>query len=83
MKADFEILVDGQPVPARAGWSVAAAARNAGRPALRTSVTGEARGPLCGMGVCFECRVTVDGVPHVRACLEPCRPGMRVETGAP
>jgi len=32
------------------------------------------------MGICFECRVTVDGDPHRRACLEPVRDGMEVET---
>lgn len=35
---------------------------------LRLSVTGEPRGPLCGMGICFECRATIDGKPHVRTC---------------
>ncbi len=38
-----------------------------GKP-FRTSVTGEPRAPLCGMGVCMECRATVDGVPHQRTC---------------
>lgn len=46
----------------------------------RTSVSNEPRGPLCGMGVCFECRVTVNGRPHVRACMERCTDGMIVET---
>jgi hypothetical protein len=32
------------------------------------------------MGICFECRVTIDGVPHRRACMEACAPEMRVET---
>ena len=45
---------------------------------MRTSVSGEARGPLCGMGACFECRVTIDGEPHRRACLETVREGMDV-----
>ncbi len=49
--------------------------------ACRTSVAGEPRGVLCAMGICFECRVTIDGVPHRRACMELVREGMRVETG--
>ena len=76
----FEILVDGAPVAAEDGQTVAAALFDAGIAGLRTSVRGEARGPLCAMGICFECRVTIDGVPHRRACLVPCEPGMRVAT---
>lgn len=36
--------------------------------AFRTSVSGEPRAPMCGMGICMECRATVDGVPHQRTC---------------
>ena len=50
--------------------TVAAALENAGRSALRTSVTGEPRGVLCAMGVCYECRVEIDGVSQRRACME-------------
>ncbi|MGI5272392.1 (2Fe-2S)-binding protein [Nonomuraea sp. CA-218870] len=46
----------------------------------RNPVSEEPRGPFCGMGVCLECEVTVDGRPGVRACLTPVRPGMRVRT---
>jgi len=48
---------------------------------FRDSVLGEPRAPLCGMGVCYECRVTIDGVPHQRACMILVRDGMVVETG--
>ena len=58
--------------------SLAAALFNAGHLATRQSVSGEPRGPLCGMGICFECRVIIDGVPQRRACLEPVRQGMAV-----
>lgn len=44
----------------------------------RCSVSGQARAPLCGMGVCFECRVKVDGVAHQRACQIVVRDGMEV-----
>jgi len=47
--------------------TIAAALMAAGQ-SCRTSVTGEPRGPLCGMGICFECRATVHGVPHQRTC---------------
>jgi sarcosine oxidase subunit alpha len=76
-----EILIDGRPCTVASGTTVAAAMMNAGVSAFRTSVNGEPRGPLCGMGICFECRVTVDGSPHRRACLIACTTGMRVDTG--
>lgn len=83
MSADLvEFTVDGRVVRAERGVCLAAAMMNAGIVAFRVSVGGEARGPLCGMGICFECRVTVSGVPHQRACLIACEPGLTVETGA-
>jgi len=78
----LRIVVDGRPVAARETDTVAAALMNAGVAALRASVAGQPRGPLCAMGICFECRVTIDGRAHRRACLELCRDGMRIETGA-
>jgi len=60
--------------------SVAAAMMMANEP-CRFSVTGQARGPLCGMGVCMECRATVNGVAHRRTCQMLCTPGMDVVTG--
>lgn len=50
--------------------------------ACRTSVSGQPRGPLCAMGICYECRVTIDGVPDRLACQTVCAPGMEVTTGA-
>ena len=75
------ITVNGKPVEVPEGAMVSAAIAIAGIDALRRSVTGEPRAPLCGMGICFECRVTVDGRAHVRSCQLPCRPGMEVRTG--
>ncbi len=77
----FEIFVDGRPLEADDTLTVAAALLNAGHARFRRSVNGEPRGPLCAMGICFECRVTIDGVPHRRACMEVCRPQMRITTG--
>ncbi len=66
---------------ARAGDTVAAALLAAGRRVCRwTGRRQEPRGLLCGMGVCFECQVQIDGRPGVRACQTPVAEGMRVET---
>jgi len=74
--------VDGISVRVPAGSMVSTAVAIAGIAAFRTSVSGEPRGPLCGMGICFECRVTIDNQPHCRSCQVPCEPGMDVRTGA-
>ena len=62
------------------GSMVAAAVLEAGVSSFRRSARGEARGPLCGMGICFECRVTVNGLAHVRSCQTLCEDGMDVRT---
>ena len=77
----IEIVVDGQQVPAFAGETVAAALLAAGRRELRrTSRRSAPRGLYCGIGVCFDCVMTVDGRPNVRTCQIEVRPGMRVES---
>jgi predicted molibdopterin-dependent oxidoreductase YjgC len=78
---EIELRVDGSPVLAYPGETLAAALVAAGRRAFRRTAQGDLRGPFCNMGVCFECVVTVDGVPNVRACMTTVRPGMAVETG--
>jgi sarcosine oxidase subunit alpha len=82
MAEPFEITVNGSARRVAPGVTVAAALLADGVTAFRRSVGGEARGPLCGMGTCFECRVTIDGVPHCRSCQTLCRPGMAVVTDA-
>ena len=72
--------VDGATHRAAAGTTVAAAMLNAGLWSFRRGVHGGVRAPLCGMGTCYECRVTIDGVPHRRACLVPLAEGMIVRT---
>ena len=75
------LKVDGQPVEARAGDTVAAAMLAAGIDRFRTTPVTEApRAPYCMMGVCFDCLVTIDGVGSRQACLVPVREGMKVET---
>jgi aerobic-type carbon monoxide dehydrogenase small subunit (CoxS/CutS family) len=59
---------------------VSTAVAVAGIAGFRVSVTGEPRAPLCGMGICFECRVMLDGRAHVRSCQVLCRDGMEVRT---
>jgi sarcosine oxidase subunit alpha len=44
----------------------------------RTSVTGEPRAPLCGMGTCFECRVEINELAHLRSCQVLCEPQMKI-----
>ncbi len=77
----IKIKIDGKTVEVDAGTNLAAALLNNGVPAFRTSITNEPRHPLCGMGVCFECRVTVDGDPYQRSCLVSVREGMNIITG--
>ena len=74
------LRVNDVPVKVPAGSMVAAAILESGVTPFRRSVTGEARGPLCGMGICFECRVHIDGVAHVRSCQTLCENGMDVRT---
>jgi len=76
----IEIVVNGVALRVAPDQSLAAALLDAGIRSTRRSIAGETRGPLCGMGTCFECRVTVDGVAHRRACLEAVRHGMTVDT---
>lgn len=77
----FGFTFDGRAMQAFPGETVAAALLAAGvRTLRRTEKQASPRGLFCGMGVCFDCLVTVDGRPHLRACLTRAEPGMRVET---
>ena len=78
--AAVTISADGRSVRVPAGVTVAAALLDLGIAAFRRSVRGEPRAPLCGMGTCYECRVTIDGVAHRRACLVTVAEGMDVTT---
>ncbi len=79
-RPDYEITVNGAQLRVSPGTSVAAAVALAGVDTFRRSATGAPRGPLCGMGICFECRVELDGQPGVRSCMTTCRDGMKVRT---
>ncbi len=74
------LLLAGRTVSVPADISVAAALLANGMEACRTTpVRGAARGPYCHMGVCFDCLVTIDGVPNRQACMTTVAEGMRVE----
>ena len=62
------------------GSTVATAVFESDAEFFRRSVFGEKRTPICGMGVCFECRLTINGVKHQRSCQILVDEGMKVET---
>lgn len=76
------VSINARAISVAPGVSVAAAIAMAGSVVTRRSVGGAARAPLCGMGVCQECRVTIDGRPHQLSCQTLCADGMHVQTGA-
>lgn len=78
---DVVLNINGRDIRVAQGVSVAAAVAMAGSAVTRRSVRGAARAPLCGMGVCQECRVTIDGRMHQLSCQTLCANGMRVITG--
>ena len=73
-----ELLLDGRRVEAFEGETIAAVLLAEGELVTRRTVKGEPRGVFCGMGVCFDCLVVVDGVPNTRACMTCVRNGMQV-----
>ncbi len=78
--AALTIYLDGAPLSARKGDSIAAALLSHGIHTTRlTPVSGAPRGPYCMMGACFECLAVVDGHPDVQTCLRPVQDGMRIE----
>jgi D-hydroxyproline dehydrogenase subunit gamma len=80
MPETVRIHLNGRPLEVRAGSTLAAALYAAEQFTFRKSVAGQPRGALCGMGICFECRVTLDQQPNCRSCQVLVRDGMVVET---
>ncbi len=79
------LQVQGRPITAREGDTLAIALLNAGVVAFRqTPVSGQPRAPLCLMGLCFDCLVEVDGRQNVQSCMVEVHDGMQVRlpTGA-
>ncbi|MDQ2842965.1 MAG: (2Fe-2S)-binding protein [Acidobacteriota bacterium] len=80
MPEEVTIWLNREHLCVPAGTSVASAILLSGEWAFRTSVSGEPRAALCGMGICFECRVTIDGRPDCRSCQITVQQSMRIET---
>ncbi|HEX4283691.1 MAG TPA: (2Fe-2S)-binding protein [Terracidiphilus sp.] len=79
MPSVVTFTLNGREVAVQAGTTIAAAILMH-KPACRISVNGHLRGPVCGMGICFECRATINGRTQQRTCQSPCEPGMVVTT---
>ncbi|MEO6531226.1 MAG: (2Fe-2S)-binding protein [Specibacter sp.] len=78
---EITLTLDGAPIVAEPGQTVGAALTAAGLTSWRsTAKKGRPRGLFCGIGICFDCLVTADGVPNQRACITPAREGMEVQT---
>jgi predicted molibdopterin-dependent oxidoreductase YjgC len=77
--ASVSLTVNGEAIKVKPGVSVAAAMLAAGQTVFRTSVSDQPRGPLCGMGICMECRVTINGRAHQKSCQILCAEGMVIE----
>jgi sarcosine oxidase subunit alpha len=80
MAETIQLRVNGNAVSVPAGTIVAAAVAMVGEIRFRKSVLDQPRSPLCGMGVCMECRVTINGRTHCRSCQTLCESGMEVCT---
>jgi aerobic-type carbon monoxide dehydrogenase small subunit (CoxS/CutS family) len=78
---NIEFTFDGEKIDAITGQSVAAALLAANQRTLRkTRFNNNDRGVFCGIGVCFDCLVVIDGITNQRACLIEAKPGMKVQT---
>jgi len=74
------IRINGRPLKVAAGTVLAAAIAQADIATFGWSVCGRPRAPLCGMGICMECCVTLNGQPYHRSCQTLCEDGMEVRT---
>jgi sarcosine oxidase subunit alpha len=80
MSKILKLTINGNEIYVPDGNTVATAVLFSEAKSFRRSVSGEPRFPLCGMGICFECRVTIDGVRHQKSCQLIAVDGMRIET---
>jgi predicted molibdopterin-dependent oxidoreductase YjgC len=78
MGSAFHFFFEGRSIDAREGQSVAAALIAAGERCLRIDAAGQPKGAVCGIGVCWECRCSIDGSADIRACMTQVQPGMIV-----
>ena len=80
-KEKVKLLVNGKEIPAYKGETILAALMASGYKKLKRSpLKKESRGALCGMGVCFECMVTVNGIPNIRSCMTEVENNMEIGT---
>ena len=80
MDEKFEIEVDGKTILASSGQTIAEALLANGVRTLRMTKKQSSRGVYCGMGICYECRMIVNGMPNVRTCMTPATPDCKVIT---
>ena len=78
--AAVTVALNGKPVTAYLGESVATVLLSEEIVAMRTTTLGEPRGVFCGMGVCFDCLVVVDEKPNTRACMTWVKESMQIRT---
>ena len=74
------LRINNQEISVVEGSTVATAIFASDAKNFRRSVSGESRFPLCGMGICFECRVSIDRVKYQRSCQILAEHGMEIET---
>jgi predicted molibdopterin-dependent oxidoreductase YjgC len=77
---EFEFEVDGKTILAKRGQSIAEALLSNGIKKFRITQNNAPRGVYCGIGICYECRMIVNGAPNVRTCMTPAIPGCNVIT---
>lgn len=81
LERSLKVLVDGEVTLATKDETVAAMLIRTGKHVFRNSTErGKPRSVYCGMGLCHECLVSIDGVPRVRACMTKVRSGMVIDT---
>lgn len=76
----LQVEVNGNPFIAFEGETVAALFAAEKLSAMRTTQEGEPRGMYCGMGVCFDCLVVINGITNTRACMTWLQDGMKIST---
>jgi len=76
----FEISIDGTRIKARKGQTIAEALLASGLRVFRRTKRNAPRGLYCGIGICFECRMVVNGIPNIRTCITPAEPGSKIAT---
>ncbi|WP_083740946.1 (2Fe-2S)-binding protein [Mycobacterium sp. MS1601] len=77
---EVQLEIDGVVTHASSGQTIAALLISRGTVSWRVTPAGEPRGAFCGIGVCHDCVVTVNGDAGVKACLTPVRDGMQILT---